>query len=215
MKRQRNALTLVELLIAMVITAMIGMSVVGVSVVLSNAHAASEADYDNTQIARMTLNRLTHLLQRAKLVTSVGSDHIIYWAEDANDDGQIQFTELGVVKYDKASGTLTANRVQMSGQSNPMDFKMPLSTVMSNSTLSTVQNSVYCDSRLLAENVRAFEVSAFPPCPEASLITLKITVSQDGRELTLRSAANLRADMLDEIAYKNGQFTLTNESAGG
>ena len=53
----------------------------------------------------------------------------------------------------------------------------------------------------LAQNVTSFTVSVSPDVPTTTTVGISMTVSQDNREMTLRSAVGLRADWTNRLGW--------------
>ena len=100
MKRKNHAFTLLELVITIAIMSVIGLSVAGVSVALSTAHANSQSAYENIQASRNTLIGIQRVLNRARLIVATDSQTVLYWVGDANGDGAINISELVALWYD-------------------------------------------------------------------------------------------------------------------
>ena len=74
MKRRRKAFTLVEMVMAISITAITGLAVAGVTVALSNAHAHSETFYQSLRTGHFVMHRLQNGLRCARLVTATNNN---------------------------------------------------------------------------------------------------------------------------------------------
>ena len=88
MRRNPSGFTLVELVMAISITTIIGLAVAGASMALSTAHAHSESRYGSIETARSAMRRIQSSLRAAALVTYVHSNghKLGYWAGDENED---------------------------------------------------------------------------------------------------------------------------------
>lgn len=86
--------TLVELIIALTVTAMILTSVVSLAYALGTAtDAAEDISRDQARIRYATL-KLSHLLKNCKLVCAVPGNDLLIWRNDDNSDNLININEL-------------------------------------------------------------------------------------------------------------------------
>jgi len=217
MKRHRRGFTLAELLVSMSITAVIGASVAGMSVALSSAYANSQGVYENIQTGRSIMMRIQRELNRARLVAFADQGMLVFWSRDANNDGRINISELVVISHDDTTGALTSRQVVFPDTMNPaereaLDNPIDLVEGMSADIAGTIDRNANGAERILGDCVTAFEVSALPACPMARLVRLKITIEQDGKALTVRSAASLRADKTAEVQTSDGVYVLAAET---
>ena len=215
MTRKKAAFTLVELVIAMVIMAMIALSIAGVFTALSRAYANMDALDGNAQTSRVVLMRIQRTLSRARLVTGVTTDIVVYWVRDDNEDGGINLSELAVLKYDWDSETLTKHRVvfpeSMDEATRELsDYRVSLMTAMDTVvTESFIVADAYYTETVLAENVSQFYASTQPGCPKGRMISVKMVLGSGPESVTIRIAAALRLDKTADIGIdENGYFLI-------
>lgn len=214
MKRLRKGLTVVELVIAMFIMALIATSAAGVFMVLSTAYSQSEANYNNLQALRSAILKIQEELNKAKLITAAQYDRIVYWTSDTNRDGRINLSELAEIRLDRTDLSIEKHQVVFPDGMDPLmraalDYRVPLWAAMDvHQTTGLIENSLYHDSRVLAENVRDFYVNARPECPKAKLVTIRIAIGSETGCFTISNAATMRADRTGDIGISDGQFVL-------
>ena len=92
--RYKNGLTLVELLVALVVTSVVLTAVTTLAFALGTANEITgDTSQKQAQIRSATL-RIKELICHSKLVCSVNDDDIAIWSVDSNNDGQINIGEL-------------------------------------------------------------------------------------------------------------------------
>ena len=84
-RRHERAFSIAELVLALAITGMIGLSVTGVYMVLSTAQAHTDEHYEHLQSSAGVRRLLERTLRRSRLVLAAGSDGLALWAGDDND----------------------------------------------------------------------------------------------------------------------------------
>ena len=95
-----TAFTLTELLMALAITAMIGMSVVTLSTALSSAHASTGSMAEAISSGRYAMRSIDADVRKAALVTAFGNGEMVVWTGDEYADKQINVSELVLIQSD-------------------------------------------------------------------------------------------------------------------
>ena len=214
MRHSARGFTVPELVLALSIMAVIGLSVAGVTGAISTAWANSESTYDTIQTGRSAMLNLQQQLSRAKLITKAASNAVVFWARDFNGDGKINLSELAVIEHDPASKTIKRYRIEFSDNLDEatrasLDTEIPLD-VMTRETeaKTTIMGDYRVAKKLVAEDISTFEVAAYPDSPEATLVSLRIVVGEGDDAMELRSATALRADETEyvKVDEDNGEW---------
>jgi Tfp pilus assembly protein FimT len=215
MSRARLALTVPELVLAMAITSLIGLSIAGATMALSGACAHIDQSYENSQAANLALGRVHRIVRQSRLITACDDSSMILWRCDENEDGVINISELELVEYDAAGRLLLSRSISLSNLSEPvrqaMDAEKSLqwSTDASN-VRRAIDSSVYRSAQALAENVTAFRVSVSPQCPLARTANFEIVVGEGDYQARAFNASTLRASRTADISTDDdGQHILT------
>lgn len=214
MRKHRKGLTLAELVMAMSITAVIGMSIAGVSVALSNAYADTQDFYKSLSSARSAMINIQSTIKNAGLVTAIDGDSIVLWHSDTNSDGKINISELTVLNFDSASNKINQYTIKYPSNFSEkmqaaLDSEVALAEVMRSSIISSIMNNQYAESRILASKATAFKISSDIAPPLTTLVKIELTATGDnGEDVTLRSAASLRADIADYVGIADGEYVL-------
>lgn len=212
----KHGFTMVEMVLAMAVTAIVGLSVAGVSVGLSNAYENSENYYDALQGARSVLMQAQSMGRTAKLVTATSTDSLVFWTSDINADGKINRNELTMIYWDRSGGdsVVRMQRISPAATSSLVKDQVMLSVASSVSSVSSLlsQYTSYRENSPLASDVLSFKVTASPAAPKATLVQLEITVGRPDRPLTLRSTVSLRADDTVNVGKVGSTWVLTTET---
>ena len=213
--RHRLGFTLMEMTIAMTITAMIGLSVAGVSMVLGDATEYGENFYQSVQTARNVVMKIQKTIRSAKLVTASSSTAMVLWADDTNGDGQINLSETVLLSCDTTSGQIRLNRVvfpaTMSAQTRAaLDVTKTLADLASvNTVTSLITGNAYNTTTVLATDVAAGQFGVWPTAPLSHLVRFQLTVGTGDSAVTLRSAAATRAGLTSRVQMAGNVYVLT------
>ena len=219
MRQAGRGFTLTELMLAIAITAMTGLAVAGASHAVLSAYGTSDDHYEQLQIARGAMHQSRLALRKARLVVNGTTTSLIYWAEDANNDGAINVSELAELAYNRADREIREYRVVIPDslsqqQQDALNVAIALSSVTGSpgSASGLIRDSSYVVWRLVASDVRYVAFGAVPAAPLARTVTIRITVGTGETSLTLRSAVTLRADLTGEVGLSQGQYVLDGET---
>lgn len=205
--------TLIELTLAIVITAVMGLSVAGVTLSLSNAHEHSGNTYRSVQAGRTIMRNVGSTIREAKLVTACNERTVVLWANDANRNGQINPSELLVLNYDPQLKQLQRIQWDLSGISAALrvaiDMPIPLYYV-TNATLvkNYLINSHYTRTRLMAEDVSFARFYVDQAAPMTRSLGLETTITRDDQSLGFRSAVSTRAGYESYVGVSDGDYVL-------
>ncbi len=226
-RRQRdNGFTLVECLLALSITAITALAVAGVSAALSNATRHGTELTRASQTARGVMRRVQSRLRSSGLIVATGEDRLLLWLGDANEDGQINASEICVVRRNAETDELCEYVVEfpddMSGATREaMDVTVPLNGLITASAgvHESIESFSYGQCRVLAENVTAFELQSPIEPPLARMVHIRLTVGEATEQIDLRAAGALRAAMVDYVEPDGGGYMLNvplgDDLAGG
>lgn len=104
----KRAFTLLELLLAVSVSATIGTACASVLHAVAVAAAASEDDRIRTVAGHAACMRISALVRGCRRVTVVEEDLLALWAGDENGDGILNDGELRLVRWDAAGSRLVA-----------------------------------------------------------------------------------------------------------
>lgn len=111
----RGGFTLVEVLVALVITVMISSAIMVLGSAMSNAFSSSE--YDSAEMAglRKFIVDFEDSVKNARLVCKRSQDMVILWGEEQIADGKINPCELKIYRYYPSECKLKRITVQNTG----------------------------------------------------------------------------------------------------
>lgn len=104
--RKRNGLTLIELVIAMIVTSIIAMAVVTLAYTLDTANDATGDTSKKQAQIRFAAVRISELIRHSRLVCYAGTDDVAVWRADDDNNGQISINELVYIECGSAHNHL-------------------------------------------------------------------------------------------------------------
>ncbi len=104
--RYKNGLTLVELLVAMVVTGIVMTAVATLAYALSSVNDVTDNTSEKQAQIRFAALRISDLIRHSRLVCYADGDDIAVWRADDNDDGRINIGELVYIESGLANDYL-------------------------------------------------------------------------------------------------------------
>ena len=202
---------------AISITALVGLSVLGASVALSSAYSRGEDSYECIQTARAAIRHLRMEAEKSPLVfdTFNGGAVLGYWGGDSNDNGLIDVTEVRITMFNPATGEIAIHQVVYPDDwpqflLDAYDPEITLSQAMSPAILDTwVMTNSYKQSRVIATDVESCAFSLPADGPVSKLVRMNLTVRKGKCEMTLQDASALRTPVVDYVSKVGSVYVLS------
>lgn len=185
-----RAFTVVELLLAATITAVVA---TGATALISAVSYASQQTRDirSTQTAgHYALTRLAETIRSARAIGAVGATQVVLWTtKDANGDDAVNLDEVAVIRYD----TLTK---QISYESLPASSN---ATVLSLADLTSAQfvtnqlNVPQKKTAVWAGGVESLAFVGYPSDIATRIIDVNFTIGAGSNAMAFRTAVSPRA----------------------
>lgn len=211
--RAHKGFTLSELVLAVSITAVIGLAVVSVAVALSHAHSHSDVMTESIQSARAGMLSMEASIRRARLVAGMDTGTVVLWLGDAYEDKQINLDELVVVRYLPDNDTIEHWQVIFpEGMSEATLSALNVTRTLAqagdpSAVLDLMSQTIYADSlstRVLATGVDDFQAVMDAAPPFSRIVLLRVAVGPPDQRIKLTNAARLRADAVDSVEMVEG-----------
>jgi len=97
-KRYKNGLTLIELLVAMIVTSIVLTAVVTLAYALDTVNDVTDETSKKQAQIRFATVRISDLIRHCKLVCYASADELAVWTADVNADGKINIGELTYIE---------------------------------------------------------------------------------------------------------------------
>lgn len=213
----KKAFTLTELMIGMAIVAVIGLAVVGIASALAYADSSTDSMHESIQSARLAMMKMKTVLRSAKLVAAASNGRLVLWTGDANDDKQINITELVLVKYDAGAGTIEYWQVAFpesmpAGRLRALNVTVTLDEATEaagvENLLSQATYASYLAKPAWALGATSFEMAVDADPPLSRLVVLRLGVGPIDQHIEVSSAVRLRADATQYVQNVEDSWTL-------
>lgn len=191
-RRQRHGFTLLEILLAVSLTAVIGLSV---AIMLGAMNSATQVEGDarrGTIRRQVASARLGNTIRSAVMVLAAGDDHLVLWHTDANQNTSPDLSELVRVEFDSDAGELQSYAAP--DDLDPMsDISYDLTDDFGAITAGLAGSAALPRTRLVSD-VTACDIELDQADPqEARLIRVQMTIDQPSGPVTVTIAVGLRA----------------------
>jgi prepilin-type N-terminal cleavage/methylation domain-containing protein len=194
----RRAMTLVELLIAMVIT---GLVAAGAASIL---FATSQATDDRNDVRRSVVRsaaadtRLRGKVHSSRSFLAAGADELVLWANDENDDGVVNLGEILFFQRDGTANELRYYEVSWPGGWTQEQIDAANTAYAPATDFSAVAASAKTSGNFSettwATGVYNFAVTLDGATPQAARVaTIRLTFSTDGVEQSYVVVGSVRA----------------------
>jgi len=196
----RRGLTLLEFIIAMLITSLIAMAMGG----MINAVASSiEADRHNREaiVRGQAIDvRVGSYITPSLYILDTASrpESIVIWLEDSRPGGTVHLTELRWIERESDTDTVVLHYVKFPDamtqvERDTLDVEVPVAGADWWAVLATMQVSGYTDTQRLCDVVAQFEITHSTVSTQAKkIVTATITFTQQVGGATLITAASIR-----------------------
>jgi hypothetical protein len=207
-------MTLVELMLALSITALIGVCISGTIMAVADAQAATDNKNDSLQAARSSLFNLERMIRDARLVSAGSATTLSLWMGDTNGDGQINVDETIYLTYLPAERVVRAKAVKFplnldTFYKSLLNDQLPLSASADVGVLETLPGvASYVQEWSVAVDVDQleFKFTATPPLSEA--VTVAARFGSTGHTVGLNSTVRLRAGATKDLIDDAGEYVL-------
>lgn len=215
MRRSTRGLTLLELVIGMAVTAMVGLSVAGLSSVLAGSYSQGEEYYRSVQSARIAMLRLQSEVRKAHLLTEVSTSQMMLWHEPVGGDGLINPSELTLITYHADEDNITQYRIVYPEWLDPLmrellDTPIDLQGLLNQPSFwaDVIRLNTFAQSTVLASGITDFSLSGDTSAPTTRLVTVHVTAGAGARGVHLRGSVATRGDRTDYLVYANSEWVL-------
>ncbi len=212
--------TLAELILGLATTAMVGLSLAGVTAALSDAYDDADTDYSHLQTARAAMARSQSEFRKARLVMGQSEGELLLWSHDDNNNGQINLDEVQLIRWDPREGVIRRHRVVL--PSNLSAFMKTLFNLEVSLDVLVRQPALAADAILahqwqeetvIAEGVTGFEIVPYPAPPETRLVKIQVHTGAGEAAVALRSVIRLRGDCTSWVRFEDGEWDLDRAAA--
>jgi len=216
MRTRMRGFTVVEMTMAIAITSIIALAVVGAGMALSSAYAHSQDYSQSIQTGRVASLKIQSTLRMAKLITAAGGHgdyKLVAWAKDPNGDSKINVSELAMLTCDPNAQVIVEHTVVFPtpALATLLDSTVLLETAMDVTAVQTMMEvtyGAYHRKEVLADRVISADISVDQPPPMTRMVKFQLGVGDSNRSITLYAGGTLRADMTSHVGMSGGKYVL-------
>ena len=213
--RRRKGFTLVEILLAVVITSVVGLCVVTVTGAMFSAIEASNDSYGCVQTGRVLTLRLSKAVRCAQLITDVSDDGtaMMIWESDDNGDREINLTELLIIRWNSQANQLVQETIEFpenwsQAVIDALNVNVPVSQATLGSSVLISYYGTYGEISPLADGITAFSIQTDVAPPMTEVLGVRMSIARKDQEMTTRRTATLRAGQVHRISGTEGAYVL-------
>jgi prepilin-type N-terminal cleavage/methylation domain-containing protein len=182
-----HGFTLVELLVALVVTGVILSAVATLAFAVGRANdATGDTSYKQAQLRYATL-RISQLIRNCKLICYTGTDDFAIWRADDNNDGQINISELVYIEREP-----NRDHLQLTEFPSSNITPINLSSIQARSTnwwMSYCSNAAFTQLIPQCSNVQ-FSFDVLPP--RSKFVNISFEIVEGGIVHQYQISARLR-----------------------
>lgn len=196
-RRPRAALTLVELLLALVILAVMGVAIAQMLSAVSYA-TASRNDIRASLARQAALAaRLDQAIRTSRMILQTGSNYVVLWMADTDNDGLPNVAEIRRVEYDATNRRLVSYKASFPAAWSASDIAaVNLSYALSanfNTLTAGLKSSGYFPAEVWSRNIQGMTLSLNGASAQTStLLSYRLTQASGVYSQTLVGAAATR-----------------------
>lgn len=190
-------MTLIELLLAAAMTAIISAAAATLLSGASNASSQSKNVRTVTTAGHYTESRIGSVIRQARAIGQVTSTRVSLWLADTNADDKMQLSETAVIYFDSGAKAISILQTDTSATSAP-------TTLVSGSTFQDVTQmttqivGVAYKATQWAEDVQACVFEGYPSLTDTRVVSAAFTIAtgSDATEFAVTASPKASGDYL-------------------
>jgi len=188
-KSKFNGFTLVELIVALMVTAIVLSAVVTLSYALSSAYESTSDIGEKQAGVRYTNLRITELIRHSKLVCAWFYGDLVVWRADENGDNQINISEIVYIETGYSNSYM---RLLQFTPNEGNDWNISLSLVQWPYLKNMLSSRYPQTSTTLVEKCNGMKIILDKYPPYTHIVNIIYNIEEDDRVRTYQISANLR-----------------------
>ncbi|MFH1416762.1 MAG: prepilin-type N-terminal cleavage/methylation domain-containing protein [Planctomycetota bacterium] len=186
---RRRAFTLIEMLLAASITAMVAMAGTALVFAISNASQTNRNICDTKNLGHYALSRATRKIRSARAVGTVMPRRVVLWAADVNEDDELNLNEIAIISYDNATKKLVYRHLESSS-----DTTVITEAQFTNATtVRTLLDNAGAENVVWATGIESLDFIGYPADTETRVVDVHLTILNGEEEVDFRSTASPKA----------------------
>lgn len=186
-----RAFTIVELLVALMVSSIILTAIVTLSYAMSSAYNSTSDMNEKEAHIRYATMRISDLIKYSRLVCKATSDEFVIWRMDDNNDNQINISEL---TYIETGGGIYLRLLEF--DPSPSDDRTYLLSTIQNINLKNWFISKYPETyTTLISDCSNMEIQREPDPPYTQLVNISFDIEENGQIRKCQISTALRCSM--------------------
>ena len=191
-----RGLTLLELVLALSITAMISAAVAGMLEAMASGVATRRDVRAHLVTASVAQARLDTIIGPSRCLLHVDKDGVVIWLKDTNADTMLQASELRWLHMDDAAGELLLERVSFPDHFGPVASSLEDHTLLADADfqdeLEYYRGRGWTASIPVVDGVTGFRPGVHADVLDAMVIDIEIDLDRFGLTRTLAISAGIK-----------------------
>ena len=194
---KRGGLTLVELILAMAITAMVCTAIAAMMKSVADTWQTNNADNEVFTDVRIALSRIRRTVENARLLGYSDSQRVVLWSGDNNRNLQIDYIECMMIQYEPTTEQLQLMDIYFpagtpQSEIDARDISLDPTDFGSGQLATTLSQDQYCRVRTLVSDVKWFSLTLDVPWPETRSIVLDFKLQSLDDSMRFHAVVSLR-----------------------
>lgn len=199
----RRGMTLVELLLAAMMTAVISAAAATLLSGASNASAQSRNARSVTAAGHYAESRIGAVIRQARGIGQVTATRVSLWMNDANDDDTVQLSESAVIYYDSSAKAIAIDQTDSTATA-AATTAVSRTTFQDVTLMTSAIRGVTFKSTQWAEDVQACAFDGFPNLTDTRVVnaTFMIGTGSDATEFAVTASPKAPGDYLFQTSTR-------------
>ena len=202
---RRGGYTMLELLLASMVTALVAGSSAAFLSAVTNASTTTRDVRAAQNSGHYALMQVNQTLREARAIGQVTSSTITVWLGDYNKDDKLNLYETGIIRYDATGKQLLFDSLAIPAGGMPA-MLLTTSDFTDNTQLSNMMPTADKRTVVWGEGITSLAFSANTTKTDARMVESIFTIDMNGQPATFRGSANTRASA-DYLFYSQTQST--------
>ncbi len=180
-RHARRAMTLLEFLLALMVTALISVAMGGMVTAVARATELDQHTRQTTVRSQAAMVRLASYISPARCVLSSETSRLVIWLDDTRESQTVHATEVRWIDHDPDTGTIELHYVSFPDSLSPverdlLDVVLPVATTDWWATLQSYDCMSYISTVRLCDGVGDLDIHHLTSTEQAKrLVTFTIT----------------------------------------
>lgn len=188
----RGAFTLVETLIAAMVTALVATAGTTMIFAVSSGTTQTRGVRSSKSVGQYALLRVGRTIREARAIGKLTSSSVTLWAKDLNQDDVINAGELGFIDYDSVAKQLLYGALDPASGINPATV-IPQSVFVDSAQLLALVPDSARIAVVWADGIESLVLTGYPSNTETRIVNTRLTIGVGSKEVAYQTTASPRA----------------------